>query len=108
MLESLGYETVAVINGEEVLKQYQQARNAGQPFDVVIMDLTVPGGMGGKETLKELMALDPLVKALVSSGYSNDPVMANPLEYGFIGVIPKPFRLEEISRVLSKVLDQKR
>ncbi len=108
MLESLGYETVAVINGEEVLKQYQQARNTGQPFDAVIMDLTVPGGMGGKETLKELMALDPQAKALVSSGYSNDPVMASPLEYGFVGVIPKPFRLEEISRVLSRVLDQKR
>jgi two-component system cell cycle sensor histidine kinase/response regulator CckA len=68
------------------------------------MDITVPGGMGGKEAIKELLAIDPDVKAIVSSGYAQDPIMSNYKQYGFAGVVPKPYNLEEMSRELHKVL----
>ena len=68
------------------------------------MDLTIPGGMGGKETIKELIKIDPNVKAIVSSGYSNDPVISNFKQYGFSEIIAKPFVMEELSEVLHKVI----
>lgn len=100
LISSLGYEVKCVRNGESAIKAYQEARAAGQPFDIVVMDLTIIGGMGGKEAILELKNIDPQVKAVVSSGYSTDPIMANPEKYGFLGVIAKPYRLEDLSRVL--------
>jgi DNA-binding NarL/FixJ family response regulator len=79
----------------------------GQPFDVVIMDLTIPGGMGGKEAIKKLLEIDPKVKAIVSSGYSTDPVMADFRSYGFSGVAVKPYNIEELSEILDKVIKEK-
>ena len=73
---------------------------AGQPFDVVIMDLTVPGGMGGREAMEKLRAYDPEVKAIVSSGYSRDPVLANYRSHGFQGILPKPYGLAQLRRAL--------
>jgi DNA-binding NarL/FixJ family response regulator len=70
----------------------------------VILDLTVPGGMGGKETIKNLLKIDPQVKAIVSSGYSEDPIMAEFTRYGFVGVISKPYRVSEMSNLLNKVI----
>jgi DNA-binding NarL/FixJ family response regulator len=75
-----------------------------KPFVVVIMDLTVPGGMGGGEAIKKLLKIDPQAKAIVSSGYSNNPIMANFNKFGFKGVISKPFRLDEIKKTLEIVL----
>jgi two-component system cell cycle sensor histidine kinase/response regulator CckA len=104
MLKILGYEAEFATDGEEALEKYKEAMNDEIPFDAVILDLTVPGGMGGKETIKKLLELDHEIKALVSSGYSNDPVMANYQDYGFKGIIVKPYDAEELSNAISKLL----
>jgi PAS domain S-box-containing protein len=104
MLESLGYEAVCVQDGKEALERYKEALDAGKPFDAVIMDLTVPGGVGGKEGIQTLREKYPQVIAFVSSGYSNDPVLANPAMYGFTDKIQKPFRLDELSNLLHRYL----
>jgi len=105
MLKQLGYEAHAAEDGEEAITRYLQAKKEGCPFDLVIMDLTVPGGMGGQEAVAHLRQLDPKIKAVVSSGYANDPIMANFREYGFCGVAPKPFGLQELSKLLQIILD---
>jgi PAS domain S-box-containing protein len=104
-LKDAGYEVEVVCDGREAVDCYQKAKEAKQPFAAVILDLTVPGGMGGKETLEKLLAVDPEVKAIVSSGYSKDPVMANFTQYGFMGIVPKPYRIEELSKALSEILN---
>ena len=104
MLRPLGYEVALAANGEEALARYAKAQAAQRPFDVVILDLTIPGGMGGLETLRQLRNLNPAVKAVVSSGYSDDPVMAQHQEYGFAGVVAKPYRLEDLARTLQAVM----
>jgi len=106
LLGYLGYEVTFARDGNEAIEQFIQAREASQKFDVVILDLTVPGGMGGKAAIGKLLRIDPQVKAIVSSGYSDDPIMANFLEYGFSGVIAKPYRVAELSKVLHRVLDE--
>ncbi|MEW6536403.1 MAG: cache domain-containing protein [Candidatus Auribacterota bacterium] len=103
-LERLGYSVTSVDNGNSALEVYNQELHSGTPFDVVIMDLTIPGGMGGKETVRRLKEIDPGVKAIVSSGYSDDPVMARYEEYGFKGSVHKPFDMEELSITLSSVM----
>ncbi len=104
VLQELGYEVDVAADGLEALKKYEKAINEEKRFDAVIMDLTIPGGMGGKETISRLLEMDPRAKAIVSSGYSNDPVMANFRDYGFAGVVPKPYRIEELSHTLKNVL----
>ena len=100
MLEHLGYEVVCASNGEAALARYVE----GKPFDAVIVDLTVPGGMGGFETVQKLRLVDPLVRAIVSSGYSNDPLMINYQQHGFSGVIAKPYQMAELGKVLQDVI----
>lgn len=104
VLHYVGYEVEVARNGEEALFLYQKALNAGTPFHAVIADLTIPGGMGGKETIQNLLEIDPDVKAIVSSGYSDDPVMAAFRKYGFCGVVVKPYTVGELSKTLHKVL----
>ena len=104
MLQRLGYSTVAVTDGARAVEIYAEALKGSEPFDAVILDLTVPGKMGGQEALRELSALHPAVTAIVSSGYSTDPVMARYQEYGFAGVASKPYSLGELARVLEKAL----
>ena len=104
VLEFLGYATVLTANGDEAIQRYQQASLAGAPFDVVILDLTIVGGMGGKETIQHLLEIDPAVKAIVSSGYSHDSVMANFKDYGFCGVLAKPYTIEEMKVTLAQLL----
>ena len=103
-LGHLGYEGEAVVSGEEAVVAYRGAREAGRPYSAVIMDLTIPGGMGGKEAVLRLRDLDPHVRAIVSSGYSNDPVMSDPEKFGFRGVIAKPYRMRELGEVIDQVL----
>ena len=105
MLTCIGYKVTTAAEGRESLALYEKARQAGKPYDAVIMDLTIPGGLGGKETISELLAIDPEVKAIVSSGYANDPIMANYREYGFAGVVPKPYKIEQLSNVLKKLVN---
>jgi len=105
MLESIGYQVEFAGDGREAIARYQAAKAAGQPFDVVIMDLTVRDGMGGKEAIQQLLAIDPAAKAIVSSGYSDDPVMAHCNRYGFKGFVSKPYSLEELDEVLRQVIE---
>jgi CheY-like chemotaxis protein len=104
MLKKSGYEVEFACSGEEAIEMYRKALAGSNPFDAVIMDLTIPGGMGGKEAIRILREMDPLVRSIVSSGYSNDPVMANFSEYGFSGVISKPYRMTELGEKLRIVL----
>lgn len=104
VLKRLGYEADCAEEGGQALSMYQMAQAAGRPYDVVIMDLTIPGGMGGQEAIKELLRLDPLARAIVSSGYAQDPVMANYRDYGFAAVLAKPYSVEALSRVLHDIL----
>jgi PAS domain S-box-containing protein len=104
MLRGLGYEVQVAGDGVEALRLYAEARESGNGFHAVIMDLTVPGGMGGKETLKRLHEIDPAVIAIASSGYSNDPVMADYRKYGFAGVMAKPYKISTLSVVVNNVL----
>jgi two-component system, cell cycle sensor histidine kinase and response regulator CckA len=104
MLAKLGYECVFAQEGSEALNLFAQARSTRQPFDLVILDLTIPGGMGGLEALQGLLAQDGQTKAIVSSGYADDPVLANFRDFGFRGVITKPYRIVELSEVLHKVM----
>ncbi len=104
MLASIGYEVVCVKDGNDAIEQYNAALNDGKPFDVVLMDLTIPGGLGGKDAIKILLDTRPEAKAIVYSGYSNDPVMANFKEYGFKDVISKPFKIDEMNDSLQKVI----
>ena len=105
MLETCGYSYQTTKNGEEALKIFCQAQEIGFPFSAVILDLTVPGGMGGKDVIGQLLTIDPQVRAIVMSGYSNDPVLANYQEYGFKGRVAKPFNLVDLSVVLNSVLE---
>ena len=101
MLARLGYEVLSAANGDEAVALYRDARRDGRPIDVVVMDLTVPGAMGGAEALRHLRAIDPGVRAVVSSGYSNDPVIARHREYGFVGLVTKPYTLEDLARAVA-------
>lgn len=106
MLEAIGYNTESACDGNEAIEKYKKARATDQPFDVVIMDLTIPGSMGGKEAIKRLKEINPSVKTIVSSGYANDPIIANYKKYGFTGILTKPYRIENLSTVLHQVIEQ--
>lgn len=108
MLEHLGYEVEFAKDGAEAIELYKKAKESGEPFDAVIMDLTIPGGMGGKEAIQRLLEIDPQVKAIVSSGYSNDPIMSNFIEYGFSGVVVKPYKIEDLSKTLHEIMKGER
>jgi two-component system, cell cycle sensor histidine kinase and response regulator CckA len=104
VLLELGYEVEVSSDGLEALEKYERAMMDGKRFDVVIMDLTISGGMGGKEAIKGLLEIDPHAKALVSSGHSNDPVMVDCRSYGFAGAIPKPYMIAELSFTMANIL----
>ena len=106
ILWHLGYEVEFATHGNEALALYEKSMNSAKPFDAVILDLTVRGGMGGKETIQRLIEIDPDVKGIVSSGYSDDPGMTDYKKYGFSGVVAKPYTMEELGEKLNKVLDK--
>ena len=103
MLKRLGYESETVKDGIEAIEAYKKQRDSGEPFDVVILDLTIKGGMGGVQTIQELQKIDPNIKAIVSSGYCIDPVMEDFEAYGFRGVVPKPYLKEDLKKALKKL-----
>jgi PAS domain S-box-containing protein len=104
-LRYLGYDVAVAGEGNEAIALYREASQSHRPFDAVILDLTIPGGIGGKECIEELKKLDPDVNAIVSSGYFTDPVMAQYEKYGFRTRIAKPYQLEELSRVLHEMIE---
>jgi PAS domain S-box-containing protein len=105
LLKRLGFEVTSVADGHEAVRVYAEALRNASRFDLVIMDLTVPGGMGGRDTIKELLKIDPAVKGIVSSGYSSDPIMASYRTYGFSGMVAKPYRLTDLAKVVRAVME---
>jgi PAS domain S-box-containing protein len=104
MLSYLGYDVDFAKDGDEAAEHVRKAKEAGEPFDAVIMDLTIPGGLGGAEAVRKILAIDPTVKAIASSGYSNDPIMADYNKYGFSAIVPKPYDVDELRNALHAVL----
>ncbi|MFH2058188.1 MAG: PAS domain S-box protein [Pseudomonadota bacterium] len=105
LLSKMGHNIVPAADGFEAFTLYQSAMTSGKPFDIVIMDLTVPGGMGGKEATQAIIDIDPKAKVIVSSGYSTDPIMMDYKAYGFSAAIEKPYQFEELSKIISQHLD---
>jgi PAS domain S-box-containing protein len=104
LLSYLGYDVDFALDGAEAIKRYKQALDSKKPFDAVILDLTVKGGMGGKETIEKLSKIDPNVVAIVSSGYCNDPGITDFGQYGFSGVVTKPYTMSELGEKLNQVV----
>jgi len=104
LLKRMGHAVTTVCDGAETLREYARARQAGQPYDLVILDLTIPGGMGGREAMEKLLLVDPKVKAIVSSGYSNDLVLSNYQAHGFRGMVSKPYDITDLSHAIDQVL----
>ena len=105
MLSTLGQEVDVAAHGEEAVRKYRQAADAGRPFDAVILDYTIRGGMGGAESIKLLREVDPGVKAVVSSGYLDDTTLMNHRRSGFIGFLKKPYDIEELRKTLKELHD---
>jgi PAS domain S-box-containing protein len=106
MLGILGYSVEFAKDGNEAMQMVRQAKESGAPFDAAILDLTIPGGLGGKDAIKPLLEIDPSLKAIVFSGYSDDPVLANFAQYGFKGMLVKPFKSQALGKVLHDVLQE--
>jgi two-component system cell cycle sensor histidine kinase/response regulator CckA len=107
-LTEVGYEVELTSDGAKAIERYMGAKEAGKPFDAVILDLTIPGGMGGKEAIKKLLEIDPDVKAIVSSGYATDPIMSDYKKYGFSAVVTKPYSVEQLEKTLQGLLRKKK
>jgi PAS domain S-box-containing protein len=106
LLARLGLEAVTTEDGAEAVRLFVEAKKAGRPFDVVVMDLTVPGGVGGLQAMQQMRGIDPAVRAIVSSGYSSDPVMADYRAHGFSGMVAKPYRITDLAAALRTVLQE--
>ncbi len=104
MIEYLGFNAWLVTDGSDAVKEYKKHQDDGDAFFAVIMDLTIPGGMGGEEAVGKILKIDSQAKIFVSSGYSTDPIMVNFQEYGFLGGIAKPFDLTTMHNILSSVV----
>jgi len=104
VLKFLGYDALFAREGGQALELYRQEKAAGAPFDVVILDLSVPDGMGGKETMARLKELDPGVRAIVSSGYTHDPVVVDYAAYGFAGRLAKPYKINDMKNILEELM----
>jgi two-component system, cell cycle sensor histidine kinase and response regulator CckA len=104
MLRHLGYQVTTCATGEEAIALYTNAVASGAPYRAVIMDLTIVGGMGGKDAARQILLFDPAAQLIVSSGYSDDPVMADPKRYGFQALLAKPYQLSGMSELLSSLL----
>ena len=104
MLNMMGFKAETTTNGQDAVALYKKAQKDSQPFGAVLLDLTIPGGMGGKETVEQLIHIDPEVKAIVSSGYADDPIMANYKSFGFSSVVSKPYDIEKLGEALRVLL----
>jgi CheY-like chemotaxis protein len=104
VLKFLKYDVVFARDGLAAIDLYKKEKTSGAPFDIVILDLSVPSGMGGKETIEHLRKFDPAVKAIISSGYSNDPVVENFSQYGFSGRLSKPYKISDLKNLLEELM----
>ena len=106
VLKFLGYDVMFAQEGQKAIELYKNEKNAGAPFDVVILDLSVPEGMGGKEAVGLLKAFDPEVKAVVSTGYANDPAVLDFASYGFSGKLTKPYKINDLKNILVQLISK--
>ena len=104
VLKFLGYSVMFAREGAAAIELYKKENDAGVPFDLVILDLSVPDGMGGKEAIALLKAFDPEVNAVVSTGFSNDPVVLDFASYGFSGKLTKPYKINDLKKVLEQLI----
>jgi CheY-like chemotaxis protein len=104
-LPDLGYEVEFARNGDEAISMCRKALESGHSFDVVLIDLTISDGLGGKEAIRRLIEIDPEIRAIVTSGYPNEPAMMKPERFGFRAAIAKPYRIEELGEVLHRVIE---
>jgi CheY-like chemotaxis protein len=104
LMHRMGLEFEAVADGKAAVESYVKAKESGRPFDLVVMDLTIPGGMGGREAISVLMAYDPKARAIVSSGYSSDLAMSDFRKHGFRGMVAKPYDVSELASIIRGVL----
>ncbi len=104
VLNFLNYESMFAPDGQTAIDLYKKEKSAGTPFDIVILDLSVQMGMGGKETIEELRKFDPAVKAIVSTGYANDPVVENFSRYGFSARLTKPYKISDLKNILEQLM----
>ncbi|MCK5268071.1 MAG: response regulator, partial [Spirochaetes bacterium] len=107
LLESIGYEINCVSNGNAAIELYKNALKQKNPYILVIIDLSIPGGMGGEETIKWIRKMDSNAKAIVFSAYSNSPIISDYKKFGFNGIITKPFKIEDFSDVITKIISEK-
>ena len=107
VLKFLGYEVMFARDGAAALELYRQEHDKGCPFDLVILDLSVPDGIGGKEAFEKLHALEPDAKIVISSGFTNDPMLTDFASFGLSGVLAKPYRITEIKALLEKMIPPK-
>ena len=105
MLEEMGHQVDYAVHGEEAISKYQAAREKQQGYDIVICDLTIPGGIGGQEAAQQILKINPQAKLIVSSGYATDPIMASYSEYGFQGRVTKPYGFAELQKVVQQTLE---
>jgi len=103
ILSRLDYEPGLAADGNEAIEMYQEALKSDRPYEIVILDLTVKGGLGGKDAAQKILKLNPQAKLIVSSGYSDDPVMTKFRDYGFIAALPKPYKIEDMFDVLKRL-----
>lgn len=104
VLKFLGYDVMFARDGADAIELYKREKNTGAPFDVVILDLSIPEGMGGKEAIVHIREFDPSVKAIVSSGYTNDPVVVDYAGHGFSGKLSKPYKINDMKIILEQLL----
>lgn len=107
-LESAGCEVTPTADGQETVDRYRQACDTGAPYDLLVMDLSIPGGMGGAQAMEQILRIDPAARAIVSSGYNDDPVMSRYLDYGFRAVLPKPYQPQELRSLVEEMLAEQR
>ncbi len=100
----LGYDVMFARNGAAAIELYQHEKTAGHPFDLVILDLSVPEGMGGKEAFEHIHALDPQAKVVISSGYTDNPMMTGYASFGLAGILAKPYRITDIKTLLETMI----
>lgn len=106
ILKHCGYSATLTLDGVSAVEAYTIALEDGDAYDAVIMDRTIPGGMGGKEAVMHILEIDPKAKVIASSGYSNNPAMANYREFGFVGILPKPYKTTQLSKILHTILTE--
>jgi len=106
MLDILGFQFDTARDGKVAINKYRNAMELGDPFSVVIMDLTIPGGVGGKEAIARLLEIDPGVKAVVSSGYADNLVLSNYTDYGFKAIAAKPYTLDKLNEIMNRLLNE--